>query len=192
MSLSRLIDFLEARAGPKVLVVLVMAILPFNALLFPIIGDKLEEISGYRMLDTLFNYSPADVFTRMEAYGYPGRLLYLVSSWSVDFLYPIIYTFLLAFLLTLFLHRSFPPDSPLIRLQLLPFGMLFFDYLENALIAVLLAVYPAKPTVLALAASLSTSLKWCFAAISFLALLVSIVGLLFAFSRESNSKGKTR
>jgi hypothetical protein len=189
MSLSRLIDFLEARASPKGVVILVMAILPFNALIFPLIGDKLEEISGYRMLDTLFSYSPADVFTRLAAYGYSGRLLYLLSSWSVDFVYPIVYTFLLAFLLTLFLRRSLSPDNPLIRMQLLPFGMLLFDYLENGTIAILLAIFPAQPTALALAASLFTSLKWCFAAISFIALLFSIVALLFTFSRGSNSKG---
>jgi hypothetical protein len=189
MSLSRLIDFLETRASPKGVVILVMAILPFNALLFPLVGDKLEEISGYRMLDTLFNYSPADAFTRIAAYGYPGRLLYLLSSWSVDFVYPIIYTFLLAFLLTLFLRRSFSPENPLIRMQLLPFGMLFFDYLENGMIAILLAVYPAQPIALALAASLFTSLKWCFAVISFIALLISIAALLLSFSRGTNSKG---
>jgi hypothetical protein len=190
MTLSRLIDFLETRASPKGVVILVMAILPFNALIFPLIGDKLEEISGYRMLDVLFNYSPGDVFTHLDAYGYSGRLLYLISSLSVDFVYPIVYSFLLAFLLTLFLRRSFPPGNPLIRMQLIPFGMLCFDYLENVILAILLAVYPAKPTLLAFAASLFTSLKWCFAVISFLALLISIAALLYTFWRGSNSKGK--
>lgn len=189
MVLSRLIEFLERRASPKTVVVLVMAILPFNALFFPFIGDKLEEISGYRLLDIMFNYSPADVFTRLEAYGYSGRLLYLLSSWSVDFIYPLLYSFLLSFLLTLFLRRAFSPGNPLIRMQLLPFGMMFFDYLENGTIAILLAAFPAKPLFLAALASLFTSLKWCFSAITFIALLVAIAGLLFAFRRRSITKG---
>jgi hypothetical protein len=190
MMFTRLIDFLETRASPKAVVILVMAILPFNALLFPLIGDKLQEISGFRMLDTQFSYTPVIAFTQIEAYQYSGRLLYLVSSWSVDFFYPIIYSLLLSFLLTLFLRRAFPPQSPLIRMQLLPFGMMFFDYLENAAIAILLAIFPAKPVLIALAASLFTSLKWCFGAITLFALLIAIVSLLLAFSRGSDQKGK--
>jgi len=190
MHFSRLIDFLETRAGPKIVVLLVMIILPFNVILFPMIGEKLQEISGYRMLDTMFYYSPPEVFTRLEAYQNSGRLLYLISSWSVDFVYPLLYSFLLAFLLTLFLTRSFHPGNPLIRLQLLPFCILFFDYLENACIAILLVVYPDKPAGLALTASFFSTSKWIFAGITFVALLFSIGVLLFAFSHKSNSIGK--
>lgn len=189
MILSRLIDFLDKRSGPKMVVVLVMIILPFNALAFPLIGDQLEAISGYRLLDASFNYSPQEVFSRLDAYGASGRLLYLISSWSVDFVYPILYTLLLAFLLTLFLRRSLPPNHPLQRLNLLPFGMMLFDYIENGFIAILLVAYPAQPVWLARLASLATSLKWCFAAISFAALVFAIAALLLALSRGAGSKG---
>ena len=189
MILTRLIEFLEAKAGPKTVVVLVMAILPFNALLFPIVGDKLEELSGYRLLDSLFSYSSSEAYHRIQAYGPSGRFLYLVSSWSIDFIYPLLYAFLLSFLLTLFLRRSYDAGSPIIRLQLLPFGMMVFDYVENFLIAVLLAFFPTKITLLAQAASFFTSLKWCFAAITFLALIFAIVELLRALSKGTKPKG---
>jgi hypothetical protein len=189
MLIRRLIEFIERRATPKMLIILVMALLPFNVLLFPLIGDRLETLSGYRLLDVLFNYSPSDVFTRLEAYGEQGRRLYLIEGWTVDLIYPVVYTLLLAVILTLLLSRAFSPGSPLIRLQLLPFGMMLFDYLENTAVALLLIVFPARPDWLAACASLFTSLKWCFGAFSIAALMVAVVGFLVTFTRSSKLKG---
>lgn len=189
MIYQRLVSLLNKYAGPKTVVALVMAILPFNALFFPIIGDQLETMSGFRTLDIEFSYSPEEVFARLNAYGYSGRLLYLLSSWTIDFLYPLLYSFLFAFMLTFFLQRAFSPGHAFIRLQSLPFVILFFDLIENGLIAFLLAFYPAKPVLIAIAASFSTTLKWCFAGLTFAVLVLSIAVLLYNLTRASNMKG---
>lgn len=189
MIITRLIEFLENRASPKIAILLVMLIIPFNALFFPLIGDQLESISGYRLLDSQFSYKPEEVFSRMQAYGEMGRKLYLFTDFTVDLIYPILYTLLFSILLTLLLRRGFSPESPLRRLQLLPFGMIVFDYLENIAICTLLITFPARPVALAWLASMFTTLKWCFGGMTGLALGVALVAVLISFRKTNSFQG---
>jgi hypothetical protein len=182
--LSRLIDFLEKRSSLKKAIVLVMLIIPFNALFFPLVGDYLENLSGHRLFDSLFFYNPELIATYLQAYGPVGRKLYLFADCTLDLVYPVIYTLLFSMLLTLILQRGFSPDSPLRRMQLLPFGMMAFDYLENISVCALLLLFPTQPTWLAWAAATFTTLKWCFAAMSGLALLIGLVGVLISQLRQ--------
>ena len=178
MHIARFIEWLEKHSTPKTIVGLVMAILPFNAILFPWVNSRLEEISGYRLMDGLFWYLPQDVFTRLAAYQSSGRTLYLVNDWTMDLIYPLVYSLLFAFLLTMVLRSAFPPGSPLQRMQLLPFMMMIFDYLENLSISLLLVQYPTQSFLLARIASIFTTLKWCFGAFSILALTAGLIGLI--------------
>jgi hypothetical protein len=178
MLITRFIEWLEKRANLKTVVILVMAIIPFNLLFFPWINSRLEEISGYRLLDGLFWYPPVEVFRRINAYQESGRALYLVSIWTADLLYPLIYALLFACILTIVLRSAFTADSPLQRMQLLPFMILLFDYLENISISFMLVLYPSQPIFLASLASAFTSLKWCFAVFSLIALVTGLVSML--------------
>jgi hypothetical protein len=189
MLIARLIEWLEKIAKPKTIIVLVMAIIPFNALLFPWVNGRLEALSGYRLMDILFWYSPKEVFTRMAAYQSSGRTIYLISDWSIDLLYPLVYSLLAACILTMVLHAAFPWDNPLQRMQLLPLMMMVFDYLENISISLLLIQYPAQSDLLARIASTFTSLKWCFAAFSAFALAAGLIGLIVATIKPTRTSG---
>jgi hypothetical protein len=175
MRISRFIEWLEKIASLKTIIILVMVIIPFNALLFPWVAGRLEAISGYRLMDVLFWYTPREVFTRLDAYQTGGRNLYLISAWAIDLLYPLVYSLLFACILTVTLRAAFAPQNPLQRMQLLPFLMMFFDYLENIAISLLLVFYPAQLDLLARMASTFTSLKWCFAVFSLFALLTGLI-----------------
>ena len=180
MFLAHFIDWLEEHARLKSIFVLIMVILPFNLLCFPWIGSQLEQISGYGLLDPLYWYSPTQVADHLKAYQSAGRTLYLICDWTLDLAYPVVYSLLFGMLLTMILLSAFPAGSPLQRMQLLPFAMAFFDYLENISISSLLILYPSQPEWLAVTASLFTSLKWCFALFSILALAFGLAGLVKA------------
>ena len=57
----------------------------------------------------------------------------------------------------------------------MPVGGWFFDMLENAGVVSMLAMYPAKPEFLAWLTMIFGSLKWAFAAVSIVLILVGSV-----------------
>jgi hypothetical protein len=187
--ISRLIEFLETRASLRLAVILVMAIIPMNALLIPLINQEITQESGLSRIDNQFFFTPTQLFEHIRAYGQAGRQIYLFSIAAVDFLYPILYALLFSFLLTLILRAGFAPENPLRRMQLFPFGMLVFNYLENVSIALILLVFPTQPTLLGWIASGTTTLKWCFGTFSALALLIGIGRLFVVFSKTNRSPG---
>lgn len=189
MILSRLIDFLETRASLRIVVILMMVIIPINALLYPLINQEIAKESGLGRVDNLFFFTPNLLFERVQAYGPDGRQAYLFSITAMDFLYPILYALLFSFILTLVLRAGFSPEKPLRGMQLFPFGMLVFNYLENIAIAVILLLYPAQPILLAWIASAATTLKWCFSIFSAFALLIGIGRLLMVFSKPDRLPG---
>ncbi len=184
MLLERFINWLEKISGPKSILIMVMILIPFNLLFFPWVNRQLDHLSGYQLLDSRFAYTPAEAVLRLDAYSGAGRTLYLVNDWTFDLAYPVIYSLLAGFILTLVLKVAFPPLSPLQRMQLFPFCMAFFDYLENISISLLLILFPGQPNWLIQVASASTTLKWCFAGFSIFALLAGLVGWGYSALRQ--------
>ena len=135
-------------------------------------------------LDLMFAYTPAAAFDRIAAYGPEGRAAYALMSLSVDVIYPIIYTLAFAILITFLSRYLFPAGRAVLRLNLLPVGIFFFDMLENASIVTLLMVYPAQPTALGWAASTFTTVKWVFAGFTILWSIELILIALFRAVRR--------
>ena len=189
MVLTRLIEFLEKNATLKASLFLMMALIPMNALVFPLINDEIEKNSGFGKMDTLFSYTPTRLFSQLEAYGDTGRQIYLFSIAAVDFLYPILYTLLLSFLLTILLRNAFPPESPFVRMQLFPIGMLIFNYLSNLAWIILLMIYPHEPVSLAWFASAANTIKWCFGIFSIVALVIAVFRMLGMLTGQKPTQG---
>jgi len=184
-----MIEFLETRASIRLALLLVMIIVPITALVYPLINEELVRISGYPRLDDLFYFTPRMLFERVEAYGDSGRTIYLASIAAVDFVFPILYSLLIGFLLTLVLRTGMPANHPLHRMQLFPAGMLVFNYLHNIFLSAILLQYPSRPEVLAWLTTGSATLKWCFGAFSALALLVGVAGMLYTSFKPNRSNG---
>lgn len=162
--------------GQSLLLFLALMVL-FATVIVPTAQSKLMGFSnGVDLIDLLLSYSPDTVYRMIEAYGDEGRPYYRNFAMSFDLAYPVVYSVFLSLLIGWLLQRVTPAASRWRLLNLLPFGGMLFDWLENASVIAMLTSYPAVTPNLARIGSLCTSLKWGFSALSML-LLVSLLVL---------------
>lgn len=186
-SLSALLNRLTSL---KTLVLLLMLIIPLNVLAFPLAANQIQQLSGgMSMFDLQFTYSPQTALNTTAAYGPQGRSLYLITAWTADLIYPLLYTGLFTVLLNLILHQSVENASPWMRLRMMPLGMMTCDYLENTFVSLLLATYPLQSPVIASLAALFTTLKWAFAILVGLSVAASLVLLLRRYTLLNRPQG---
>jgi len=161
---------------PRTLLVLILLALPFNLLLFPRRSAALVEISGVDkpIIDTWFAYTPDKVYQLLDALKEQGRGLYAITELSLDLVYPLVYNSFLWLAITLVLNKTFPRQSRIQKLALLPSAVFACDYAENILLASLLWSYPTRHTSLAWAASFFTSAKWALGAMAILSILLGL------------------
>ena len=126
-------------------------------------------------LDLMFFYTPEQAFAMIDKYGEAGRSIYWKIELTADILYPIIYTLFFGLLISWLFQRGFKSDSNMQKWNVMPVGGWFFDMLENAGIVSMLAMYPAKPQLLAWLTMIFGSLKWAFAFVSIGLVLVGLV-----------------
>jgi hypothetical protein len=93
----------------------------------------------------------------------------------VDIVYPIVYLFFFGLLLSWLFQRGFASTSPVRKYNIMPLGAWFFDLLENIVIVILLSIFPAQPAGLAWLLVLLTTVKWVFAGVSILLILIGLV-----------------
>ena len=167
-----------------------MAVIPFNALLFPLLTQRIKTLSGgVETLDVTLGYLPKTALQAVEAYTSAGRTWYLITQWTADLLFPIAYTLLFSLLLASLYRRAFSPDSPFQGLRWAPIGMMGFDYLENITISLLLVSFPQSPMALAVVASIASLLKWVLAATAGIALLAGLAALIRNLLPQTEHKG---
>ncbi len=126
-------------------------------------------------LDLMFFYTPAKAFEMMDKYGAAGRAIYLKIELTADILYPIVYMLFYGLLISWLFQRAFKPESNMMKWNVMPVGAWFFDLLENIGVVSMIAMYPAKPAVMAWLTMIVGSLKWAFAFASIALVLVGLV-----------------
>ena len=129
-------------------------------------------------LDLQFFYTPEKAYSWVEAYGVEGRIQYRNILLTADIAWPMLYTLLLSCPITWLFKRSVAEGSKAQLLNVVPFGALLVDYLENACIVTMLSIFPSEPTVLAWMATACTTVKWLFVGASVLVLLVGVVVMI--------------
>ena len=174
----RLTEKLHRMANGRVLILLFVAALPFNLLIFPYRTKTLRAISGKEnsTLDTDFFYTPGEAYELFDKLGPRGRRLYVWTEVTADLIYPIIYALFLSLLL-IYLFRKLSGIKLQHALATLPWIGMLFDFCENFLIAVMLLAYPRKLFWMAAAAGWFTKLKWIFVSASLAAVSFGLVWL---------------
>lgn len=125
-------------------------------------------------LDAQLFYTPEEAFSTVASYGDAAPFwIRMYLTW--DIVNPILYTLAFGLLISWLFQRSFKPGSKLQKLNVLPVGAGLFDLLENISIVILLAVYPAQPTVLAWISTICTVSKISFLGASVLLVLVGLL-----------------
>lgn len=152
----------------SVLVIFLTAVVIFNLGLFPWRSARLKEIAGrdVGIVDTMFAYTPDQVYQKISAYGVQGRQLYALTELTIDLVYPVLYNLFLILTTTLVFRQVFPGQSAWQKLRYLPFAVWASDYAENICIAILLLSYPQQLNVLAWVASFFTTTKWSLGIVS--------------------------
>jgi hypothetical protein len=156
----------------------VFAFLALQILMVAVILPKMEktlaEHTSLKVLDLRFGFSPEEAYKLLEGLGEKGRAQYRLIELSVDSVYPWIYAGLFVFLISLLYRDTFPPTASMRWINLLPFAILLFDYLENAGIVQLINRFPARADALAGWTSYMNQMKWILFVI---AVVVTVFGL---------------
>jgi hypothetical protein len=120
-------------------------------------------------------WTPAQGFALIESYGDAGRTMYRNIELTADTVYPLVYGFAFALLITFLIRKIAPSNKWMPYLALLPLMGMLFDYLENISILILLSYYPQKIVGVAYFGGVATFCKWIFL---FSGMGVILVGLI--------------
>lgn len=139
--------------------------------------------------DMSFFYSPQELYKMAEAYGEGGRQAYIQARFTFDLIWPLAYTFFFGTAISWTFAVVFPPDSRWRWANLVPFGALVFDYLENLSTSLVMYRYPATGGVMAFFAPIFTVLKWILVGGSFVLLVFGFAVMIWQFvgNRVDNS-----
>ena len=131
--------------------------------------------SSIRSLGTSFGFGQAEILAFLSERSDPMISAYINFNQVWDSLFGLIY----GVMYVIWVSVVFKPYAPKVGiLNLLPFGQVVFDWLENASLAALSNQYLADGTIsssMALVASTASSIKWVFSLLVYLLILVGIV-----------------
>jgi hypothetical protein len=131
--------------------------------------------SSIRSLGTSFGFGQAEILAFLSERSDPMISAYISFNQVWDSLFGLIY----GVMYVVWVSVAFKPYSPKVGiLNLLPFGQVVFDWLENASLAGLSNQYLADGTIsssIALFASTASSIKWVFSLLVYVVILVGIV-----------------
>ena len=148
----------------------------FNAVILPGQQAKIESGSGgMGPIDLQLFYTPDKVYGMIEAYSPEVRASYRLFEMTGDIIYPIVYTLFFALAITWLFQRGFASTSNMQRYNVVPFGAWLFDLLENICIVTMLSIYPSTPSALAWISAIFTLVKWLFAGVSIVLLLLGLI-----------------
>lgn len=126
------------------------------------------------ILDAETFYTAEQAYVRLASFGEQGRQTYQLVHLG-DMVYPAVLGAFMAITLSLLLRRITPQNSAWRKLNLLPIANMLMDYLENVLLMVVVALFPAHTDALAGAAGVVTLAKSLFGMLSFIALGIVLV-----------------
>jgi hypothetical protein len=174
------LNSLNKYASKKNILIGILLIIVFNIFLLPKFSELFlnTKIDIKAILDIKFSYATTVAYSLFENLGESGRNAYKLSELFIDIPYAIIYGFTYAFVIIFLLNKN--KIKKLNYLILAPLFISSFDILENTGIIIMLIKYPVKLDILCRLTSIFTSLKWIFASITFIIILVNLF-YLFIF-----------
>jgi hypothetical protein len=125
-----------------------------------------------------------------ESYGEQGRQAYVRARFTLDLVWPLVYTLFLVTAISWVCGQAFAPDSRWQRANLVPLLGALFDYLENLSTTLVMLRYPAQTALVDLLAPLFTVLKWVCLGASFALLIGGIAVAVRHRIRHSSRDSK--
>lgn len=167
-------SFLSKNVTWKHILMLLGLIIVFNFLIFPLVYPTNQDTV---ILDTQFSYSSDKAYTILAEYNKEELKEYGIGVLTVDFVYPIIYSLFLCFLIYKLSNKK--------TIAMLSLIMLFSDYAENLGIVTIINYYPQKLPCIVSLSSLFTSLKWTTLVFLIITILVLMSFKIFNYKKKS-------
>lgn len=143
-----------------------------------------KEVTNQKpLLDLQPEFSTEGVYDRLKSFGEDGRAAYLKLIPTIDFIFPLS-AFLFLLILGRFAADKFKHPKYSRYYWMLPSSYLFMDFLENAIIIIILMNYPQQ---LNLPASLLGYISVTKRVLMISALLIPLIVLLLAALRNRKS-----
>ena len=152
-------------------VIFMMGVMPYMQMLMALVMNQHAQPIDL----SIPTWTPAQGFALIESYGDAGRKLYRTIELTADVIYPLVYGFAFALLITFLVRKVAPSNKWMPYLAFLPLIAMLFDYAENLCIVSLLCTYPHKLMLIARLGGVFTLFKWVFA---FACMGVSLIGLI--------------
>ncbi len=166
-------DFLKKIAKWYIFLILLLIYLIFPRFTFrtlPITADKFLEMK--------FHYTPDTAKKILETYPTKTKLKYVFTALTADYIYPVVY-FLMFSILIYWIYRGAGVSYKRIKILIyLPFLQMIFDFTENISISAGIITLYTKPEPFLMIASVATSLKWFFFALTVLSIVIGVFILI--------------
>ena len=174
--LTNLSNTLKKYANGWLVLVFMAGDIFFNAVVMPGQQRIIEAGSGGTgPIDLQLFYTPEKVYGMIASYSDTVRSSYRTFEMTGDILYPIVYTLFFSLLITWLFQRGFASNSSMHKFNVMPFGAWLFDLFENISIVMMLSVYPSMPAMLGWVSGIITLIKWSFAGVTIVLMLVGLV-----------------
>ena len=145
---------------------------------FPAWSAAVDKGQNLRSPDASFGVAVDEAYAYLDALDEEGRALYASGELTLDVVYPVVYSLLLAMLLSRLFPITYRLDSLLQPLHLLPFGAGFFDLMENKAAVMLVINYPDRMEGVARLLNVFNQTKWILVGSSVALLITSGAVLL--------------
>ena len=142
---------------------------------------KMNELAGKEVgvIDLTMGFNPEKTLDMVAAYGDEGRAYVKKIETTTDIVYPIIYAFLFAIILTL-IYRN----KSLAWVAIFPFITMILDFKENFCIVTLINSYPEQSYNWATLCEVFKLLKWISFGIIILLIIFGVISKLVKKGEE--------
>jgi hypothetical protein len=190
MCIDNLYSFIEKVYSNKLLII--FTLLFFTAGFLNInkplgIAQVVDDTGGVGVLDEA-DYTAEEAYHILESMGEKGRESYKRLLLTIEMIFPFCYRMFSVLFLFFLASHIFHKKSNWKKLCLLPFIGMFLDYLENAMVLIMLFKFPNSIEIAATIASLATSLKWLSNYLDWTLMILGIIVVLFLFMKQKISK----
>lgn len=151
-------------------VIFMVVVMPYMSLLMALATSQHPQPIDLCMP----TWSPELGYKLIKSYGDSGRAVYRTIELTADLVYPLVYGFAFALLISYLIRRIAPSNKWMPYLAFLPLLGMLFDYVENFCIVLLLNAYPQQLLWAAQLGGAATLFKWIFAFSGMAACLIAL------------------
>lgn len=151
----KIVAFFVRISNWKTFVLFLVLYTIFPAYILKNAESRIHELAGKEtgVIDLTVGFNPGKTLDMVADYGAEGRAYVAKVESTIDIIYPIVYAFLFAIILTLiYRNRAW--------VSLVPFVTMIFDFCENLCIITLLNSYPEQSYTWATLCEIFKLLKW--------------------------------